>query len=206
MPSARKSHTTTPRRLPRSAFGAASVDAILVAVENILEIDGPDRLTTNRVADLAGVSIGSLYQYFPNKQSLVGALQDKYDEDTLSRVRTALEGAEAMPIESVIGRIAMAIVAAKHAQRPIHRWLIEWRSAGNSAVRYRRRIDDQVELIAEFLARHPDVVLEDVDAAAFVIVNSVDGLITGVTERADVDPLRIARSAVAMVTGFVTHR
>ena len=103
-------------------------------------------------------------------------------------------------------RIAMAIVAAKQEQRPIHRWLVDWRPAANTAHRIRRRIDDQVELIAKFLAQRSDVVLDDVGTAAFVIVHSVDGLIAGVTERPDLDAQKIARAAIAMVTGFVTRR
>ena len=92
----------------------------------ILERSGPGGLTTNHVAELAGVSIGSLYQYFPNKEALVGALQDRYAEDTLSRVRAVIDDA---PLDVLIVRIANAVLQAKQAQRPIHRWLIEWRSA-----------------------------------------------------------------------------
>ena len=66
---ARKRTPTAPRRIPRSPLGSATVDAILGAVERILERDGIDGLTTNHVAEMAGVSIGSLYQYFPNKPS-----------------------------------------------------------------------------------------------------------------------------------------
>lgn len=203
---ARKRTTTAPRRLPRSQLGAATVDAILAAVERILERDGMDRLTTNHVAELAGVSIGSLYQYFPNKEALIGALQDRYAEDTLTRVRAALESSEGQPIRTVIARIGEAVLAAKQNQRPIHRWLIDARTAAGVWERYRGWMDQHVELIAEFLAKRDDVAVNDVHAAAFVVVHAAEGLIEAATERPDVDALRIAADAVEMLARFVERR
>lgn len=201
---ARKRTTTAPRRLPRSPLGAATVDAILVAVERILERDGLDRLTTNHVAELAGVSIGSLYQYFPNKESLIGALQDRYAEDTLTRVRTAIETSQNEPIRTVIMRIGEAVLAAKQHQRPIHRWLIDARTAAGAMERYRSSLDQHVDLIAEFLARHPDVNVPDPRATAFVLVHASEGLIEAVSERPqDVDAMRVALEAVELLARFV---
>jgi len=201
---ARKRTPTTPRRLPRSQFGTATVDAILAAVERILERDGLERLTTNHIAELAGVSIGSLYQYFPNKESLIGALQDRYAEDTLARVRGALDGAEGQPIRTVIMRIGEAVLAAKQNQRPIHRWLIDARTAAGAWERYRRSLDVHVDLIAEFLAKRSDVNVPDHRAAAFVLVHASEGLIEAVTERPDgVDASRVVLEAVELLARFV---
>jgi AcrR family transcriptional regulator len=194
-----------PRRRPATPQAALTVDAILIAAERILERSGPSGLTTNHVAELAGVSIGSLYQYFPNKEALVGALQDRYAEDTLGRVRAAIDDAGALPIATVIARIASAVLAAKQAQRPIHRWLIEWRSAIGGQERYRRALDQHVELIAEVLGRRSDVAVTDRRAAAFVIVHAVEGIIEAVTVRADeAELLPIATQAMALITAYVT--
>lgn len=201
-----RKRTTTPRRLPRSQFGTATVDAILSAVERILERDGMERLTTNHIAELAGVSIGSLYQYFPNKESLIGALQDRYAEDTLTRVRAALEANADQPIRTVIARIGEAVLAAKQNQRPIHRWLIDARTAAGVWDRYRAWMDQHVDLIAEFLAKRDDVDVADVRAAAFVVVHASEGLIEAATERPDVDVLRIAHDGVEMIARFVERR
>jgi AcrR family transcriptional regulator len=180
------------------------VDAILISVERILERDGPTALTTNRIADVAGVSIGTLYQYFPNKEALVGALQDRYAEDTLSRVREVLaEGAE-QPISLVVARVAEAVLSARQAQRPIHRWLIDWRTVIGGQERYRRALDQHVELVAEFLARRRDMTLLDPRAVAFVLVHALEGVIEAVTERLDdVDVTAIAMHAIGMVTLFL---
>jgi AcrR family transcriptional regulator len=61
-----------PRKTPRQARARATVDAIVLAAAPILRSDGPEALNTNRIAEVAGVSIGSLYQYFPNKETRVG--------------------------------------------------------------------------------------------------------------------------------------
>lgn len=192
--------------MPRSALGTATVDAILVAVEQILEHHGIERLTTNHVAELAGVSIGSLYQYFPNKQSLLGAIQDRYAEDSFARVRAALEEAAAEPIRGVIVRVGAALLAARQNQRPIHRWLIDSRTAAGVWERYRRSLDQHVELIAEFLDSRADVEVADPRLAAFVVVHATEGLIEAVSERPDADAAGIVLHAIELVARFVERR
>jgi len=192
--------------VPRNAFGAATVDAILAAVEQILEHHGIERLTTNHVAELAGVSIGSLYQYFPNKQSLLGALQDRYAEDTFTRVRAVLVGSETTPIRTVILQIAAAVLAARQNQRPVHRLLIDSRTAAGAWERYRGSLDRQVDLIAEFLERRDDVEVADSRLAAFVLVHASEGLIEAVSERPNVSELDVAVSAAELLARFVEKR
>lgn len=60
-----------PRKRPRQRRSAHLVEAIQQACLQILQLEGPDSLTTQRIADVAGVGIGSLYQYFPNKEAVV---------------------------------------------------------------------------------------------------------------------------------------
>lgn len=61
----------TPRKIPKQARARATCDAILEAAARILAEDVYERLNTNRIAEVAGVSIGTLYQYFPNKQAIL---------------------------------------------------------------------------------------------------------------------------------------
>jgi len=189
--------TAQPRRRPSTSQGQLTVDAILEAAERILERSGPNGLTTNRVAELAGVSIGSLYQYFPNKQALIGAIQDRYAEDTLSRVREVIDDA---PLDLLIVRIANAVLQAKQAQRPIHRWLIEWRSAAGGQERYRAQLDQLVAVIAELLAHRCQ---PEPATVAFVIVHAVEGIIEAVTSREIAEAQEIARATAAMLTAYL---
>src|SRR5579864_4857779 len=69
---------TTPRKLPSQKRSQDTVAALLEATARVLERDGFDRASTNRIAEAAGVSIGSLYQYFPSKEALVAALVERH--------------------------------------------------------------------------------------------------------------------------------
>jgi AcrR family transcriptional regulator len=66
-----------PRRLPRQARSRASLDALLEATAHLLREGGYARLTTNHIAERAGVSIGTLYQFFPGKEAIVAALIER---------------------------------------------------------------------------------------------------------------------------------
>src|SRR5271156_1601969 len=81
-----------PRKSPVQARSAASVDAILEATIQVLLSVGKERLTTTRVAFRAGVSVGTLYQYFPNKSALLqAALKRHLDEVTEAVERVCRE-------------------------------------------------------------------------------------------------------------------
>ena len=78
-----------PRKTPVQARAEVTVEAICEATIQVLLSHGADQLTTTRVADRAGVSVGTLYQYYPNKQSLLYAVMEEH----LDRVATAVEAA-----------------------------------------------------------------------------------------------------------------
>ncbi|MEZ4233552.1 MAG: TetR/AcrR family transcriptional regulator [Polyangiaceae bacterium] len=69
------------RRVPRQGRSRETVRAVLDAVPRVIRREGLDALTTNRIAEAAGVSIGSLYQYFPDKRSIFSALHERHVED-----------------------------------------------------------------------------------------------------------------------------
>ncbi|MEM1434802.1 MAG: TetR/AcrR family transcriptional regulator, partial [Pseudomonadota bacterium] len=84
---------------------------MLEATAQVLVRDGYASLTTTSVAERAGVSVGTLYQYFPGKQALIAALA----EQTLERMRVALAAAVAVPgtLEQQLERLVVALLAAK---------------------------------------------------------------------------------------------
>lgn len=97
-----------PRKSPVQARSAASVDAILEATIQVLLAVGKERLTTTRVAERAGVSVGTLYQYFPNKSALLqAALRRHLDEVTEAVERVCQEHRE-----STLAEIAAALITA----------------------------------------------------------------------------------------------
>ena len=71
---------TNPRKSASQERSRSTVDALLEATTRILIKEGYDRASTNRIAEVAGVSIGSLYQYFPSKEALVAAVVDRHNK------------------------------------------------------------------------------------------------------------------------------
>ena len=102
-----------PRKLPMQARSAASVAAILDATIQVLLAIGRERLTTTRVAHRAGVSVGTLYQYFPNKSALLQAALSRH----LTRITEAVEQACAahsgQPLSEMAGAFVDAFFHAK---------------------------------------------------------------------------------------------
>ena len=75
------SKRSLPRREPRQERSRQSVEMILEAVQRVVDRHGVEAVTTNRIAEAAGVSIGSLYQYFPDKKAIFAALHDRHVDD-----------------------------------------------------------------------------------------------------------------------------
>src|ERR1700693_2443208 len=90
---------TSPRKLASQERSRATVDALLEATTRILIKEGYDKASTNRIAEVAGVSIGSLYQYFPSKEALVAAVVARHMQQVSQVTRNALVKVAARPIE-----------------------------------------------------------------------------------------------------------
>lgn len=81
--------STAPRKKPRQTRSNVTVEAILESATRIFQRDGFAKTTTNRIAEYAGVSVGSLYQYFPNKVSLLQSLHDRRMEELMTDMAVA---------------------------------------------------------------------------------------------------------------------
>jgi AcrR family transcriptional regulator len=88
-----------PRKQPQQARSAELVAAILTAAAQVLEKEGASLFTTARIAERAGVSIGSLYQYFPNKAAILFQLQRDEWRKTANILRGLIEDAQRPPME-----------------------------------------------------------------------------------------------------------
>jgi AcrR family transcriptional regulator len=87
------------RKRPKQTRSTELVAAILEAAARVLATEGAQRFTTARVAEKAGVSVGSLYQYFPNKAAILFRLQSDEWRRTSELLRVILEDAERPPLE-----------------------------------------------------------------------------------------------------------
>lgn len=124
---ARKEKRLEPRRKPVQRRSRDTVQAILDAAARLFAAAGYARTTTNHVAERAGVSIGSLYEYFPSKDAILVALTERHLAEAEERLRAELAAVRrpGLALAAVVRRLVDAMVAL-HARDPgLHRVLFE---------------------------------------------------------------------------------
>jgi AcrR family transcriptional regulator len=102
-----------PRKSPVQARSAASVDAILEATIQVLLNVGKERLTTTRVASRAGVAVGTLYQYFPNKSSLLQAVLKRHFAEITNAVELVCKEQKGRTLQQMVTALVTAFLDAK---------------------------------------------------------------------------------------------
>jgi AcrR family transcriptional regulator len=107
----------SPRKTPRQERSRATVEALLEATTDILIREGYTKLTTNRIAERAGVNIASLYQYFPGKEAIVAELRRRHGADQRAALRQVLAERTAGELESTI-RTLVSVGVTGHAHAP----------------------------------------------------------------------------------------
>lgn len=167
--------STDVRKRPRQDRSAATFDAIVEAAARILASEGPRRLTTNRIAGLAGVSVGSLYQYFPNKRAIVRAL--------LERELARAEGMRPAALDDASKPLAERIRAAVDWHFDVHASRPELARALRMLVRDALPEELRAELLRHRAARVRQTIAEpvaasgrDPDQVGFVLDVCLDSL------------------------------
>lgn len=107
----------SPRKTPVQARATITLNVIFEATIQVLVIDGPHRLTTTRVAERAGVSVGTMYQYFPHKQALFYALNERYLEVLAQKVENACGALSGSTINQMVEGLVTTYWNAK-TERP----------------------------------------------------------------------------------------
>jgi len=120
----RRSIELSPKKLPTQTRARVTYTAILQAAARILEQRGYEALTTNHIAAEAGVAIASLYEYFPNKQSIVAAVVTSTVESVLADIEAALERALSEPPEAGLVTWISAMFAALDKRRALAKTLL----------------------------------------------------------------------------------
>ena len=183
---------TVPRKMPKQQRSKETVDVILAATARVLVKEGFDRASTNRIADAAGVSIGSLYQYFPSKEALVAALVERHIEtmsETLQAEMRALAGA---PLEVAVRRMVTLMLEAHAIEPELHRVLNEQVPRVGRLHRV-HEVEERMQTLARayFAARRAELRDGlDLDTAAFVVVTAIEALTHGAMIHRDAAPGR----------------
>ncbi len=167
---------TKPRKIASQERSRATVDALIEATARILVKEGFDKASTNRIAEVAGVSVGSLYQYYPGKEALVAAVIDRHNQEIMQVVRGALAEVASQPIEKAVRRLVTVAIEA-------HR--IDPKLIASLQSRYRARDGSRMwkpSIAKPTRSSRPtsrDTAMSfayDLDLAAFVCVTSIEAL------------------------------
>jgi AcrR family transcriptional regulator len=169
---------TTPRKRPRQDRSKATVDSILAATARVLVRQGFDGLTTNAVAEKAGVSIGSLYQYFPNKEALVLALIERHMEEMTSAVLAELTRVAQLPMAQA-ARAVIELTIRAHAVDPeLHQVLTEQVPRIGRLAKLRDLDSISQRMVAGLLAaRRDELAIRDPDLAAYMLVSTIEAIV-----------------------------
>lgn len=108
------------RREPQQERSRLLVEAVLDAVPRVLRRHGARAVTTNRIAEVAGVSIGSLYQYFPDKQAIFRAVHERHVEDVRVRLKRAMAQRESTTFQEFAACLVEGLTDAHAAEPELH--------------------------------------------------------------------------------------
>ena len=193
---------TTPRKKPRQERSQATVEAILDATARVLCTIGYDRASTNRIALAAGVSVGSLYQYFPSKEALVAALAARHMATMTELVRSKLTEVAAAPMPVAVRSIIMAMFEAHAVDPRLHKVLIE-EVPRIGRLENLRRVERETEsLVAALLeSRKGELRRTNVETMAMLLVTVVEAA-THAAVLAELEPAR-SRAVADELTDLV---
>ena len=168
---------TGPRREPRQERSRATVETILEATVRVLVREGYEGATTSRIAEVSGYGVGSLYDYFPNKEALVAALIERHAEGMVSVVESTFRIHAGSPLPVAVRAWVEAGVEAHLASPELHKVLVEQVPRVGDMERigtFEQRI---AGLVRSYLGRHAEEIRpRDLPLAAFVVAQAVVSL------------------------------
>lgn len=172
-----RKRSINPRKLPQQDRSRLTVEAIIEATTHILTQEGYDKANTNRIAERAGISIGSLYQYFPNKESLMAALIEQHSNEIAELVESKLKDLSDAPLEIAIPALIKAVIAA-HAINPcLHQVLSEEIPRSERSQQVQKADERITELLQTYLARWSGSIRpQNLEMTVFILSRTIESL------------------------------
>ncbi|MGN6152283.1 MAG: TetR/AcrR family transcriptional regulator [Lysobacteraceae bacterium] len=175
------------RRRPRQARSQSTVDALYEATVQIIEREGSDRITMKRVSDVSGYSIGTLYQYFQDRDSLLLAMSIAYRDRLIERLKTVLAASCEQSLRDAVASLVGALVADARCKRKTLRAVVRAVTSKGMAARMldgMRTLDDCIaRALAELAAGHGATLSP---ASRFVVSRSLTSVLwSAVMEESD---------------------
>jgi AcrR family transcriptional regulator len=191
-----------PRKQPRQVRAELTQERILAAAAHVFAEYGYAAGTTNRIAERARVSIGSLYQYFPNKDAILASLLVRH----LDAGMAVGQGKHPEKLEEIVRHRVRAVIDNHRDDPQLLRMLIErapWSQelVGRLDTHHRERIGEMREL----LETHPEVRVADAGIAAQLVVATVEMVVHMLVAGPEpVDTARLEDEMVRMLTSYLT--
>ncbi|GAB3502696.1 TetR/AcrR family transcriptional regulator [Amycolatopsis cihanbeyliensis] len=194
-----------PRKQPRQVRAELTRQRILTAAAHIFAEYGYAAGTTNRIAEQARISIGSLYQYYPNKDAILAELLTRHlDGDRATATLSQYKG----PPESLedIIRVFVRTVIENHLDDPqLLRIMIEQAPrSGELLERITQQEWAMIGHLRDLLDRHPEARVQDKDTAARLVTSTVELTVHQlIAAPGSIDTTRLEHELVAMITGYL---
>jgi AcrR family transcriptional regulator len=194
---------TDARKSPRQARSRAMVDLILDATARVLVEDGYARASTNRVAERAGISVGSLYQYFPSREALVSAVGRRHTDRLKSSLESTLVQNDHLDLRTAITRVLQALSMARAVDPELNRVLAEELPRFGSLDWKAEATARNCALARHLFDSHRDEIREGLqeEAAAFLVATLVEAAMNGAyrEEGRALTPLTLERELTEMI-------
>ena len=193
-----------PRKQPRQARSTQTRRRVLDAAAHIFSTHGYAAGTTNRIAEAAEMSIGSLYQYFPNKDAILAALIDEHIEAGGELLAQRSRDGLPSSLESTL-RLFVRATIDNHCDDPaLHRVLFEQAPRSAALLERLHEIESRaVAGVTELLRHHPEVEVADPNFAARLTVTTIESLVHRLIVQ-PVDTTQLEDEVVRLLLGYLT--
>lgn len=199
----------SPRKVPVQARAVETRERILDAAARVFSRHGYAAGTTNRIADEAGLSVGSLYQYFPNKDAILVQLVRRHIEEGIAAVAARLDAVAATGesgLDDLVGAVVDAAVDSHVGDPALHQVLFEESPRPPELLAELHSAEgDAVALAAGLLAVRRDVAVADTAMAARIVVTTIESLVHRMvaTRGPQVDLVAFRHELVDMVVRYL---
>jgi AcrR family transcriptional regulator len=180
------------------------VERIIAAGHEVLLERGYEATTTNHIAAAAGISPGSLYQYFPDKTAILAVVLDRYSGEVVARMSRAFLSALGAPTRDAVRATVTALLDVFDENPGLLRVLVEQvpRSEESSRLAFARRMDDM--LTTAILAQPDRAPERSADTAAWILVRAVEHVtISYVLERPELDRQHVIDELTELIAGYL---
>jgi AcrR family transcriptional regulator len=192
-----------PRRQPLQARSETTVLAIHEASIQVLLSIGYRKLTTTRVAERAGVSVGTLYQYFPNRQALIRAVLERYLTEMSASIQADCRSLKGRSLAEIAIGLVDAMIAAKWRRLEVSRAMHEPLVEVGGAELVRASAAKGASLVADLLRSCPEIEGVDVEPLAVFLVMACTAMLQAAFIECAADKATIRMHMHAMVCGYL---